>query len=198
MRVFISSTYQDLQQERQATIQILQRAQLGPSAMEFFPSEPSTPLEVALRELETCDVVILLLGFKAGSLIPTSPHLTYTVAEFDHARKLPRPVLAFVKTLDKRWKNEEVIESRKKVLNEFKQRVEQSVMPGYFSDPKGLQIEILLALQKWDSEGRPGARRTFATPQEYFSPYEDSPAKPRLFDYKQTLLGREREIHALT
>ncbi|HJY88464.1 MAG TPA: DUF4062 domain-containing protein [Candidatus Acidoferrales bacterium] len=70
MRIFISSTFKDLRHEREAAIDVLRRAELVPWGMELFVSESSKPLEVALRELQLSDAVVLIIGFKAGSLIP--------------------------------------------------------------------------------------------------------------------------------
>jgi len=88
MRIFISSTFKDLQPQRQAAIDSLRRSEVVPWGMEVFVSESSMPLEVALRELRLSDAVVLIIGFKAGSLIPESPDLTYTAAEFRSAREL--------------------------------------------------------------------------------------------------------------
>ena len=51
-----------------------------------------------------------------------------------------------------------------------------------------------MAIEKWNAEGRPGARLVFTTMKEFFAPYE-SPT-PRLFDFNQTLRGRDSEIEA--
>ena len=61
-------------------------------------SEPTRPVDVALRELEQSDAVVLIIGFKAGSLIPEQPRLTYTCAKYARACELRKPVFAFIKT----------------------------------------------------------------------------------------------------
>lgn len=59
--------------------------------MELFVSEPSKPFDECMEQ------VVLIIGFMAASLIPESPGLTYTRAEFELAQKLGRPVFAFFK-----------------------------------------------------------------------------------------------------
>ena len=98
MRFFISSTFRDLHQEREAAEETLRRSGLVPWGMELFVSEPSKPLDVCLAEVQLSDAVVLIIGFMAGSLIPGSPELTYTRADFELAQKLGRPVFAFFKT----------------------------------------------------------------------------------------------------
>jgi hypothetical protein len=98
MRIFVSSTFVDLRVEREAAAEALRRSQLVPWGNELFVSEPSSPLQVCLEQLRLSDAVVLIIGSKAGSLIPDSPGLTYTGAEFQLAQQLGRPVFAFFKT----------------------------------------------------------------------------------------------------
>ena len=72
MRIFISSTFVDLRAERDAAAEALRRSQLVPWGMELFVSEPSSPLEVCLEQLRLSDALVLIIGPKAGSLIPDS------------------------------------------------------------------------------------------------------------------------------
>jgi hypothetical protein len=92
MLIFISSTFVDLRPEREAAKEALLQSQLVPWGMELFVSQPSEPLSVCLEKVQFSDAVVLLIGFNAGSLIPESPELTYTRAEFELAQKLGRPV----------------------------------------------------------------------------------------------------------
>jgi hypothetical protein len=146
--------------------------------MELFVSEPTKPLDVALRELELSDAVILVIGFMAGSLIPENVDLTYTAAEFRRAQELGRPTFAFFQTEGGSWINKETTPSLRDALDDQ------------------LKLQVLLAVEKWNAEGRPGARMTFTTPEEFFAPYERA-GVPRLFDFDQTLRGRAPEIDAL-
>ena len=194
MKIFISSTFKDLRPERKAAIEGLQTTNITPGAMEFFASEPTYPLELALRTLDESDAVILLIGFRGGSLIPGSSQLTYTAAEFDRATERKKPVFVFIKTEDGSWKNEETDEPLKTALAQFKQNVTSSaVTPGYFENPDKLKFEVVKAIVNWSALGRPGARKTFATLEDYFP----KPKKESLFDYEQTLRGRSVESTAL-
>ena len=68
MRLFISSTFRDLRAEREAAAEALRRSQLVPWGMELFVSEPSKLLNVCLEQVQLSDAVVLIIGFKAGSL----------------------------------------------------------------------------------------------------------------------------------
>jgi hypothetical protein len=196
MRIFLSSTFRDLGAERQAAQDALRRSELVPWGMELFVSQPSEPLNVCLEQVQLSDAVVLIIGFKAGSLIPESPGLTYTRAEFELAQKLGRKVFAFFKTEVGVSVNKETAPDLHQALEDFKKAVSSAgITPAYFDSPDRLSTELLLAMGNWNAEGRPGARRIFTTPKEFFAPFESD--VPRLFDFKQTLRGRDAQLQSL-
>lgn len=196
MRIFVSSTFVDLRAERDAAAEALRRSQMVPWGMELFVSEPSSPLDVCLHELRLSDAVVQIIGFYAGSLIPEGHGLTYTGAEFQLAQQLGRPVFAFFKTEGGRPLNKETDGAKKKALDDFRSAVTAAnITPAYFDTPARLQVELLLAVEKWNAEGRPGSRLIFTTPKEFFAQFESG--TPRLFDFKQTLRGRDSRIAEL-
>jgi hypothetical protein len=64
--------------------------------MEDFLASPSRPSETAIQQLRLADVMILVVGFKAGSLLPVKAGSllpdgsgsTYTSAEYDEAIRM--------------------------------------------------------------------------------------------------------------
>jgi hypothetical protein len=106
--------------------------------MQLFVSEPSSPLEVCLEQLQLSDAVVLIIGFEAGSLIPDSSGLTCTGAEFQLAQKLGRPVFAFFKTEGGSPVNEETDPAKKKALDDFRSAATSAnITPAYFDSPSG-------------------------------------------------------------
>jgi hypothetical protein len=196
MRIFVSSTFKDLRPEREAAVEALRRSELVPWGMELFVSKPSEPLAVCLEQVQLSDAVVLIIGFKAGSLIPESPELTYTRAEFELAQSVGRPVFAFFKTEGGAPVNKETAPELHQALEDFKKTVTSAgITPAYFDAPDRLSTELLLAVTNWNAQGRPGARRIFTTPKEFFAPFESD--VPRLFDFNQTLRGRDEQLQAL-
>ena len=154
-------------------------------------SEPAHPKEVALRELGHADAVVLIVGFKAGSLLDAGSGLTYTRAEFDLACELEKPIFAFVETQNGRWRNDEDSPALRGALESFRDAVRQETTVKEFEGAAALGEEVALAIAQWEQMGRPGARLTFASWHEYFPP------RVGLFDYEQTLRGRAKEIREL-
>ena len=66
MKVFISSTSEDLKDYRSVVQQLVLEAQWQPVGMEHFPSDPRPIVQLCRETLSSCDLVILLQGSDAG------------------------------------------------------------------------------------------------------------------------------------
>ena len=197
--VFISSTFRDLSSERQVISDALRQSDAAPWGMEFFVSEPSRPLDVCLREIGQADAVILVLGFRAGSLVPRSSTATYTQAEFEEALGSGKPIFVFEKRRGGLWRNDETSNDLSQALNDFKSKVHQAdvFVHDCFENDDQLKAAVSMAFAKWHQLGMPGARKIFASFDEHFAPYRSSASVARLFDHNLTLQGRVGEIEAL-
>lgn len=90
VRVFISSTWEDLQPEREAVEKALHRMRdTAFAGMEYFGSRPETPREVSLNEVDRSDVYIGIFAHRYGSGI--------TEAEYRRARQCDIPCLIYFK-----------------------------------------------------------------------------------------------------
>ena len=198
MKIFLSSTFRDLQAEREAVLNALQTYQQSVAAMEYFLATPETPLETALAHLRQSDVVLLVVGFYAGSLLPDDSGLSYTGAEYEQAKKDQKPILAFLQMekRSKEWRNKERKKKNIEALNRFKHDVESRTR-ATFQTPDQLVSAVILSLTSWENRGRPGARRTFASASEFFQSKVSHSSNP-IFDFSQTLVGRKRFTDLLT
>lgn len=103
LRVFISSTMEDLQNERQAVVERLRSLGMEPVHAETFSPTGSTSWAVIEQEIRDCHLFVLILGTSYG----WQPDVGYggggeksvTHLEFELARQLNVPVLSFVKRL---------------------------------------------------------------------------------------------------
>lgn len=200
MKAFLSSTFLDLVEERKAVLEALHKKRTSTLAMEYFLASPGTPRETALEHLRNSDVMILVIGFKAGTLLPGDSGSTYTSAEYDELLKLGKEALVFIKQKKRgrqrhpSWSNEEQDPEKRKALDDFKARVKFT--PDYFTTPDKLALAVILALDQWEARGKPGARKTFCSTTEYFA--GKNPAGHfQLLDFGTTLLGRDEQIRAL-
>lgn len=122
-QVFLSSTYEDLREERQQATQAILEAGCFPSGMELFPASDDTQWELIKRVIEESDYYIVIVAGRYGSLGPDG--LSYTEMEYDYAVEKGIPILGFIRddiggvSFDKTEKSEK---GRKK-LEAFRQKV---------------------------------------------------------------------------
>jgi hypothetical protein len=93
-QVFVSSTYQDLQEERQEVMHALLELDCIPSGMELFPAANESQWSLIQRVIEDCDYYILILGGRYGSC--GDDGTSYTEMEYRHAVNCEKPTIAFL------------------------------------------------------------------------------------------------------
>jgi hypothetical protein len=140
MKVFISSVTYALKAERDAlAAQLKVVPPYQPLRFEDFTAQGRSSREACLAGVEACDVYVLLLGPRYGDVLADTGKAP-TEEEFEHARRLGKEILVFVKDID------EEDEPRQA---EFKTRV-QSYVNGYFRgsfvDPLSLNLAVTAAL----------------------------------------------------
>lgn len=146
-QVFISSTFVDMKDMRQAAVEAVLLAGHIPAGMELFSAGDVSQLEVIKRWITESDVFMLVLGARYGS-IESNSQLSYIELEYNHAQVLGKPLFALVLSdaaIQEKMKihGETVVESenpdkyaefRKKVLSKISRQVD---------DQKDLKLYVL-------------------------------------------------------
>lgn len=99
LQVFVSSTYKDLKDERQAAVEAILDAGHIPAGMELFKAGKSQ-MKTIQKWIDESDVYMLILGGRYGSVEEESG-LSYTELEYRYALSKNKPVFAIV--LDKNY-----------------------------------------------------------------------------------------------
>lgn len=94
-QVFVSSTYEDLKEERQAVISSLLDINCIPVGMEQFPASSLSQWDYIKRMIDMSDYYILIVAGKYGS-INQDVGISYTQQEYEYAAKKKVPILAFL------------------------------------------------------------------------------------------------------
>lgn len=145
-QIFISSTYDDLRDERQSAVEAILKAGHIPAGMELFAAGDESQMETIKRWIESSDIYMLILGGRYGS-IESKTSLSYIELEYDYAVSLEKPVFAVVlsdKALDLKVKNEGkgVLEmEHPQEYKLFRQKV-LSKMCSFFDDCKDIKLAI--------------------------------------------------------
>lgn len=93
-QVFVSSTFQDLIEERQEIIQALLELDCIPSGMELFPAANEDQWTLIKKVIDDCDYYIVVIAGKYGSIGPSG--ISYTEMEYRYALERGKPILAFL------------------------------------------------------------------------------------------------------
>jgi len=94
-QIFISSTYDDLKEERAAVIGSLLKSAHIPVGMEQFVATNEEQFDFIKRVISETDYYILIIGNRYGSIYD-GEGISYTEKEYDYAISMGIPVLAFV------------------------------------------------------------------------------------------------------
>ena len=94
-QIFVSSTFLDLQREREIALDAILRLEHLPSGMELFPSTHDDPLKYIKRVIDDCDYYLLIVGGRYGSTAEDG--ISYTEKEFDYALAKGLPIVACVR-----------------------------------------------------------------------------------------------------
>jgi hypothetical protein len=94
-QIFVSSTFRDLLEERQAALQAILEMGHIPSGMEIFPAASETPWELIAKIIDDCDYYVVIVGGKYGSI--EQDGVSYTEKEYDLAQERGKPTLGFLR-----------------------------------------------------------------------------------------------------
>ncbi len=136
-QVFVSSTYEDLQEERQQVMHALLELDCIPSGMELFPAANESQWSLIQRVIQDCDYYVLILAGRYGSC--GKDGLGYTEQEYRYALSIDNPTISCLhKDLGIiQAKKCEQTESGKRKLGEFRSLVKEKLCK-YWSTPDEL------------------------------------------------------------
>lgn len=145
VRIFISSTFEDLKDHREATLRATQTLGHAGDDMIFWSADERQARDLSLDKVRQSDVVILLLAHRYGH-IPSGSDISITEAEYGAARAAGIPVLAFFIDESMPWPPAQVDRDRYGELLAFKQRVSAEVTRTTFTSPDNLAAQVTQAL----------------------------------------------------
>ncbi|SCY68641.1 DUF4062 domain-containing protein [Thiohalorhabdus denitrificans] len=147
-QVFVSSTFADLQNERQKVIQALMEMDCIPAGMEIFPASDEEQLEFIKKIINDCDYYLLIIGGRYGTT--DSEGLSYTEKEYDYAVEMGLPVIALLHSdpgqipSAKTDQNEQLAQR----LEEFREKVAKGRLVKFWENAYQLPGMVALSLSK--------------------------------------------------
>lgn len=137
-QVFISSTFQDLQEERKEVMQALLELDCMPAGMELFPAANEDQWSLIKKVIDDSDYYILIVAGRYGS-VNEDKGISYTQMEYEYALETGKPVIAFLHKEPGKIPNEycEKDEDKRKKLEEFKTSIQERLVK-YWVTPQEL------------------------------------------------------------
>lgn len=154
-QVFVSSTYEDLKEERLKVMNILVQMNHIPCGMELFPADDDSAWTVIQNIIDHCDYYILILGGRYGS--ENNEGISYTEMEYKYAVKKKIPALVFLlEDLESIPRNLTDRDNEKwdKLVN-FREYVKQNKLIKFYKNAEDLSSKVVLSLVKIINE-KPG------------------------------------------
>jgi len=147
-QVFVSSTYADLQEERQGVIQTLMEMDCIPAGMELFPAADLEQWEFIKRVIADCDYYLLIIGGRYGST--TEEGISFTEKEYDFAVELGLKVVALVHGSPGEIPvaKSETVPSLQRALVEFREKVCSNRLVKFWQSASELPGLVALSLNK--------------------------------------------------
>jgi Domain of unknown function (DUF4062) len=155
-QVFISSTFEDLKNERKEIQETLIKNNCLPRGMELFNSSDKSQWDIITDVIDDCDYFVLIISGKYGS-IDKSIGLSHTRKEFEYAKKRRLPIIAFIRNnIDNLPASKVERDSKKiKMLSEFIEVVKQNRHVNFWRDKRDLALKLYASIEQVKSE-RPG------------------------------------------
>jgi len=151
-QVFVSSTYEDLKEERKAISQALLESDCIPAGMELFPASNKKSWEIIKKVIDDSDYFLVVLAGKYGSTKKIGKTIiSYTEMEFNYAQKMHKPIIAFIHNNIPNLISSKVEDNDKKrqLLEKFKKKILNThIQVSFWNNSGELISAIKTSLQK--------------------------------------------------
>lgn len=154
-QIFVSSTLQDLQDERRAVIEAILNMGHIPIGMELFQAGNEEQWSYIKRRIDEADYYVVIVAERYGS---TKEGVSYTEMEYDYATEKGVPVAAFLLREDMRakWRKQKDATDDRAAVERFRQKCEGKMVQ-YWANKDDLAAKSILSLAQimrdWPSVG---------------------------------------------
>jgi hypothetical protein len=159
-QVFVSSTFDDLKEERQKIWEALVSLELIVSGMEAFPATDEAQFEYVRKQIEQSDYYVLIIAGRYGTIAQDG--ISFTEREFDFAQESKVPTLVFpVRNLAAVpfGKTDQDSEKQQK-LEAFRTKATTNRLCSFWDTADALALQIMKSLQTaTKTSPRPGWQR---------------------------------------
>jgi hypothetical protein len=144
-RVFVGSTFEDLQLYRSAVLEALHKLEVAIVGMEYFGSQPQAPAEACVTAVAKRQAYIGIFAMRYGSIDPAHG-LSITQLEYDEAQRLNMPSLIYLLDEEHQPILQKYVDTGRsaEMLKNLKQRLKKQHVVSFFTTPDDLAKRIVL------------------------------------------------------
>jgi nucleoside 2-deoxyribosyltransferase len=145
-QIFVSSTYEDLKEERNQVIKAILEMGHIPVGMEMFSAADEEQWKLIARQIDETDYYVVMVAHRYGSMVGTT---SYTEMEYDYAVSKGVPVYGFIvdDSVEPLAKNKDSSNAKVNALGKFKTKVKQRPV-GFWKTADDLHGKVSIALMK--------------------------------------------------
>ena len=146
-QIFISSTFEDLKQERDQVMKAILEIGHIPVGMEMFSAADEEQWQIITRQIREVDYYLVISAHRYGSI--ANDGIGYTEKEYDFAKSIGIPTIGFVIKDDAQWDNSLIDKEPEKIqlLKKFKEKI-KSKMVNFWSNKDELNAKVIASLTK--------------------------------------------------
>lgn len=144
-QVFVSSTFDDLTEERKYIIQSLLDAKYIPAGMEMFSASNDEQFEYIKKIIDTCDYYVLIIGGRYGTINPNTG-ISFTEQEYDYAFSKNIPILAFLHRSPHDLPASKRDDDKRKSLETFRAKVSRNRLCKMWDNINNLATSVIISL----------------------------------------------------
>ncbi len=166
-QVFVSSTFLDLEEERQKVLQAILQRKAFPAGMELFPAADDDQFSFIKREIDSSDYYVIIIAGRYGT--ESADGLSYTEKEFDYAVSQGKPILAFLHKDPQQLAGHklETSDAARSKLEQFRAKARRSRIVNHYLNSDDLRAQVLNSLvSEFDIRPKRGWVRAGSTPRE--------------------------------
>lgn len=154
-QIFVSSTYEDLKDERDTVMKAVLEIGHIPVGMELFSAGNEEQWELIKRNIDDCDYYVIVIAHRYGS---KDGAVSYTEKEYEYAVSKNVPVLGFIIDNSAEWPaaRMDTAPEDREALSAFKDRVKRKIVQ-FWKNRDELHGKVAIALGKaFRAYPRPG------------------------------------------
>ena len=144
-QIFVSSTYNDLKDERKNLQNNLFLSSYIPAGMEYFGARNQNVWGVIQNSIENSDIFVLVIAGRYGT-IDQNCGISYTEKEYNYAKENNIPILVFIRNRDFIKATDYDDNPIRAKLENFINRVENDYHVTFWNESTDLSTQVLTAI----------------------------------------------------